>query len=457
MANPSVASASEPSSTVGPILARGERSLFLLLGSGLLLLVLVAALRPPGLAPFAVREVLFVLGCGLIGVGVVRKLQSPGWEFPERVQKAAVVSFVAAVATILAVLGYQPEATFGLPSHWGSARLFLGAVAIFAFGSMVLILLPTTVRKIVLVLWVFFHFGGMFTSFSSIDPPNAIGPYLSKHLWTYVYRPYLQVIYLTNAYHFYSPDPGPPALLWFAVHYDDGTYQWIRIPNREIPMIGMHYQRLLAMPEHCFTPNPRFPLTRAEVAGLRQDQYPEEQIWENILERRERGSKIRFPLPRRLAQGEKSGFIPYLADVDFPVQYRAPNDTSKKIIASIAKRVLKTAPKREGAKPTHVRMYRVIQQMLTPYEIAQGKSPIEPTKFLPYFLGEFDEEGQLVDPTDPFLYWLVPILVVPANYPNHGLTTPNGAPLVLTRILPPPPNKELDGLEMHAAGPIKEN
>jgi hypothetical protein len=455
MADPSPASAPVPSSA-SPFDQGGDRLVFLLLGLGLFLLLVVAALRPPGLAPFALREILFLIGSALMTVGASRKLQSPGWELPDRVQKAAIVSLVGAVATILAVFGRTPDATFGLPAHWGSTRLFLGAVAIFAFGSTVLILLPTTLRKIVLVVWVFFHFGGMFTSFSSIDPPNSVGPYLSKHLWTYVYRPYLQVLYLTNAYHFYSPDPGPPALLWFAVHYDDGTYQWIRIPNREVPTIGMHYQRLLAMPEHCFTQNARFPLTRAEVAGLRRDLYPEDQIWENILERRERGSKTRYPLPRRNSRGEKSGLIPYLGDVDFPVQYRAPNDTSKKLIASIARRVIRTAPRRNGAKPTTVRMYRVIQQMLTPLEISQGQSPIEPTRYLPYFLGEFDEEGNLVDPRDPFLYWLVPILKVPSNYPDHGLSTPSGAPLVLTRLVPTTSNLEVDALEMHAAGPIKE-
>jgi hypothetical protein len=450
MADPSAAAVPD-----SPPALAGEKILFVLLGSGLFCLLVLAALRPVPL-PFSLREILFLLGSALVTVGAVRKLQSPGWEFPERIQKAAVVSFIGALVTILAVFGTKPEDTFGLPAFWGSTRLFLGAVAIFAFGATVLILLPTTARKIVLVIWVFFHFGGMFTSFSSIDPPNSIGPYLSKHLWTFVYRPYLQVLYLTNAYHFYSPDPGPPALLWFAVHYDDGTYRWIRIPNREVPTIGMHYQRLLAMPEHCFTQNPRFPLTRAEVAGLRRDMYPEDQIWENIVERRERGSKIRYPLPRGKARGEKSGFIPYLADVEFPVQYRAPNDTSKKLIASIARRVMQTAEVKDGARPTSVRMYRVIQQMLSPLEIAQKKSPIEPTKYLPYFLGEFDDKGNLIDPNEPFLYWLVPIVVVPSSFPDPKLMTPNGAPIALTRVMPPPPNVELDGLEMHAAGPIKE-
>ena len=38
-----------------------------------------------------------------------------------------------------------------------------------------------------------------------------------------------------------------------------------------------------------------------------------------------------------------------------------------------------------------------------------GMSPYNPTLYLPYFQGEFDGHGRLVDPTDPLLYWLVPI------------------------------------------------
>ena len=29
---------------------------------------------------------------------------------------------------------------------------------------------------------------------------------------------------------------------------------------------------------------------------------------------------------------------------------------------------------------------------------------------MPYFMGEFDADGKLKDPNDPYLYWLIPIL-----------------------------------------------
>ena len=48
-----------------------------------------------------------------------------------------------------------------------------------------------------------------------------------------VYRPYLNLLYMTNAYHFYSPDPGTSSVMWFAVYYDDGTFDWITGAGQE--------------------------------------------------------------------------------------------------------------------------------------------------------------------------------------------------------------------------------
>jgi hypothetical protein len=40
----------------------------------------------------------------------------------------------------------------------------------------------------------------------------------------------------------------------------------------------------------------------------------------------------------------------------------------------------------------------------------KGYDPREPYFYLPYYFGEYDPEGKLLDPNSPFLYWLVPIL-----------------------------------------------
>lgn len=388
-----------------------------------------------------IREMSLFAGAAFILVALVQRFRATNWSGTDRFSLAGYTS-IATLAAIMLVYG-------GIPEQWGSARLLFGGAAILGLGATVLIVVPTVPRKILLSLWVIFHFGGMFTSFASIDPPGSQGPFLAKHLWTFVYRPYLSFFYLTNAYHFYSPDPGPPNLLWFAVHYSDGSYMWIKIPTREKGQIGMHYQRVLALPEHSFSQNPRMPFTRSQVAGLRADQYDENNIWENIYDRRIRGSGVRYS-----ARGQ---YIPLVTDIDVNVQFREPNDTSKKLLAAVANRVLKQAPKREGLSVRSVKIYRVTHQMLTPYELSRGISPFVKQKYWPYFMGEFNTEGEMVNPMDPFLYWYLPIVKVPATYPNHAPRDPqSGLPVFAVNLPAVEPNFELDCLEMHAAGPAKE-
>jgi hypothetical protein len=38
-----------------------------------------------------------------------------------------------------------------------------------------------------------------------------------------------------------------------------------------------------------------------------------------------------------------------------------------------------------------------------------GISPYHPSLYQPYYLGEFDSEGNLLKMNDPLLYWLLPI------------------------------------------------
>ena len=38
-----------------------------------------------------------------------------------------------------------------------------------------------------------------------------------------------------------------------------------------------------------------------------------------------------------------------------------------------------------------------------------GRDPYNASLYMPYYQGAFDKDGKLIDPTDPMLYWLVPI------------------------------------------------
>lgn len=402
--------------------------------------------RGTDLPAFLALTLLFA-GTITVYLAVLAQLRQESWEWPARIESAALVS----ISGLAALAGWG-----GMHPDWVSGQMFYGALFLLSLTGSLVILLPSLYRKVALSLWVLFHFTGMAVCVTSVDPPGNTGPWVAKQLWTWIYRPYNSFLYMTNAYHFYSPDPGAPELMWFAIKYEDDSYSWVKLPERSNSPIGMHYQRLLALPAHTFGAMNRLPFTAAELNLIPQENWPERGSWEEIYYRREMGSTLeyrRLERPRRLP-------IPMVLDLDVSWQYREPNDTSKKIIASVARRIFWTAPKpldeegnvRQDVKIKSVKVYRIVHQVLTPHELAKGISPLEKTKHLPYFLGEFDGFGRIIDTKEPFLYWYLPITLVPANYPGHGLSSRPGVPAIRTRDVPPKDGFLLDCLEMHAAG-----
>jgi hypothetical protein len=394
-----------------------------------------------GARPLAALPVLLA-GVFLAGVAVHSRLKEASWDLDERVESAGVVA-VAAFSALLAYFGVHPD--------WDSGHLFFGALFLVGLGGSVLIVLPSLARRIALSLIVVFHFGGMLTAVTSVDPPNGQGPWVAKQLWTRVYRPYLEFLYMTNAYHFYSPNPGPPSLLWFAVHYSDGTYQWVKFPDRANSPVGMHYQRMLAMPEHTFMPNP-IPLPsnaqRAEYQ-MRTGKEFKGRTQEDIYRAREAASE--HLLFKEVPGFKGPGRIPKI--LSYPAvgqQYLEPAEASKKAIASMAKHILWDAPRKEGAEPVSVKVYRITHNILGPDQFAQGVSPLEKYLYIPYFFGEYDRQGQLKDAEDPFLWWYIPIIPVPRDFDAAKAATMG----YMAPWPPPPGAKVYDCLEMHAAGVI---
>src|SRR5262249_9611707 len=88
-------------------------------------------------------------------------------------------------------------------------------------------------------------------------PPT---PWIITQIWTRIYRPYLEFMYLNNAYHFYAPEPGPASYVWArAIFVDTQNPQqkvgvWHKIPRvdekgRQQHTAALEHQRFLAMPE----------------------------------------------------------------------------------------------------------------------------------------------------------------------------------------------------------------
>jgi len=236
------------------------------------------------------------------------------------------------------------------------------------------------------------HFVGIGCAVLAVPAPNATSAWLPSHLWVR-YQPYLQFIYLNNAYKFYSPEPGPPTLIWFHVEYDDGSARWVYLPTREDDSkdpLAVEFTRRLSL-------------------GNAADQV-----------------QVGFGIPEMVRQRR-------LVATDFPkhpempleMQYRMPNDTSQRYIAEFARHVAMSYPHNNPDVPvTGVKVYLVIHNMLLPPQMASNLSPTEKWTYRPYFMGEFTKEGVLIDPDDPMLYWLIPRFAWPRGLPMNPLAPP---------------------------------
>lgn len=316
-----------------------------------------------------VRAVLTFLGVLLAAVGLYLRTSTRS-------------CLIGAGACLLAWLG----------SPWDSARLLFGVLGILALFGALLTRLPLKVRQGLVCGMILLHFGGILTAVTSPLHP----PWLSLAIWTWVYRPYLQFMYLNNAYHFYSPDPGPANQLWFCFIYEQpdpktgGKQQWVMFPRRpeevKDPMAVEYYRRLSVTEQTN---------TLAVSGGI---------IPDSILQARNSVSHIRI-------------------HPDFPVsmQYRPLNET--------AKRYLMPAYVRRGVENfgdpsrtmVRVKLYRAEHRILSAAELASHRDPYDPICYLPIYLGDFSPDGKMLNPNDPMVYWLVPILKVPRD-PNRPPT-----------------------------------
>jgi hypothetical protein len=327
--------------------------------------------------------------------------------------RSTAVLFVAAIVSLLASF-------VGPESEWDSARLVMRVLFAVGVAAGITMLCPSHVRRVIFSFILLFHFGGILTAVSS---PS--GPWLSGQLWVHVYRPYLQFMYLNNAYAFYSPDPGPAPLLWFCIEYekdaDTGArnLRWVKMPYTDrdgknlqpedakfLPYV--EYTRRLSLGESANFPARTVPLTI---------QY--------LAEARAREGMLRS--------------VPMDPNRPWVDQYRQPNEVSQKWVESYVRHVAHAYP--HQTKPhlqvTGIKVYRVIHNIINPNQLEQGLNPDDPTLYDPFFMGEFDKDGVMKNRTwerdlngnwgyashDPFLNWLIPIMRQPVaddqNQPFH--------------------------------------
>ena len=290
---------------------------------------------------------------------------------------------MGAIASVLAV--------GGLPGEWDSFRLFFTVTTGVAATGAVFCVLPSQWRYGVASALLLFHFSGIF--FATTAPP--VTPWLTDQLFSRIYNPYLQFVYLRNAYHFYSPEPGPASVMAYLLKTETGTdpvtgkkeykTQWFVLPKRPDNIrdpLGLGYYRLISLSEHTSRGSP----------GL---VIPTESFEKTEMSRR---------------RHDVQNIIPYHRDDLRLAQYKLPNpEVARYILPSYASHVILFNKDKDEAAKTTVKVYRLEHRDLTPAQLAAGISPYHPTTYRPYFLGEFDAFGNLTNPQEELLYWMIPV------------------------------------------------
>jgi hypothetical protein len=357
------------------------------------------------------------------------------------------------------IFGPRPIVNHIDPTAWDSARavtLVLAGLALFAAG---IVSLPRAMgwvwtrayeapgkpnpdvrrrgeafgkqlSRAIISVFVLIHFTGISCAFLSVPPPMRDQSWVAQWGWTAL-QPYLQFMYLINAYRFYSPEPGPASLMWYYVIYEDGEIRELRVPTRDDHMLdplGQEFTRRLSISESTnqLVPLPGIPDTVKH---------------------------------RRIAWGDPK-FNPALGQVVIPLhpppigvdlQYRVPMKSSQLYLQEYARKVAQlypTSPRDPSKKVKSVKIYRVTHRMLEPGEMtAEGKprpfEPTDPWTYMPFYQGEFvapegkesdpEEPWVLNNPDDPFLYWLIPIFLEPQ--PIIDPNDPNGPPKGFVPVL----------------------
>jgi hypothetical protein len=285
----------------------------------------------------------------------------------------------------------------GLGSHFDSFHVLLTALTLAAGAAALLSALPRGWRFLAGTVLVLLHFAAILTAVTVVPPPEGPSPYVSNHMWNRV-RGWLQLTVLNNGYHFYAPEPGPSALLWFRVEFNDGAATWVRIPDHNKVSTHIERRRLGALATSC---GPTAPVDPARLEQLREN-------------RLRAGQNHEPPIPPR--------------ELPPPTDYREPTFYVLQLLSSFVRRVARTTEHPDGkdSPVRSVKVYRVDYANPPVEHFQAGRDPLDPTLYLAIYMGEYGPDGSLSERSlrlererkdgpvtnrvqDPFLYWRIPI------------------------------------------------
>ena len=286
----------------------------------------------------------------------------------------------------------------GVPNAWDSVQLFFGVAGAIGLVGALLTRLPRRAVLVCILAGMAYHFAGIVSAITTPYPT----PFVAEQYWRRVARHYLQFAYMNNAYQFYSPDPGPACELWVCVKYmrpgaaendpdAEKECAWVYIPIRSRDYkdpLGLSFYRRLSLTEN--------------VAQYQRGGYYPGPAEADLIERRRQSQEARI---ERYGQQAVQRMVP----VDL---------VSRQLLPSYA-RHLAAANARDGWEVRGVKIYRTLHTIVTPDQFVgfnqatnarePAWGPYNPALYMPYYQGEFDPNGNLKDPEDGLLYWLVPI------------------------------------------------
>lgn len=309
---------------------------------------------------------------------------------------------------------------FGTPSHWDSFQVLFTVLTGVALLRALLLVLPPKFRLGLVSAFLFLHFFGILLATTSPGPT----PWMVDQLYRRFYEPYLQFVYLRNAYHFYSPEPGPASIMVVLLKTEDGEevtadgirrkkyrLEWLVTPRRPEHVkdpLGVTYYRRLSLTDQ---------ISRGFPDLINSETFEKSEI---------RSRRYRLAIPGN------DPYIPLHPNEPDYLEYRLPDQqVSRYLLPSYAQHILMDLPEQDRTRTT-VKIYRIEHRTLSVGAYIgisnpgqKPGDPYYPTTYWPYFLGEFGfvkdandankVKVELLDPQAEMLYWLVPVFERPAG------------------------------------------
>jgi hypothetical protein len=329
----------------------------------------------------AVDIILVVVGLLAVGVGLALRLSAPRDPF----ESPFLTSLYWLAGALAAFAGAHALEASGADSM----STLLNFATLAALIAALLSAVPRTYRLVGVSLLICWHLFAIYTATQIIPPPTGNPSWLFSQIWTRVTRPYLQITHLNNAYHFYAPEPGPVAVVWFRVRFADGTAAWVRLPD------------------HAKCPNHVARRRMASIASTLGQSVPAQPSEEQIRLRDEAADRYDPPLPPH--QPGPMG-----------LQYHDPGHLGRMLIESLARYAARTTPHPRGGDvpAVAVKVYRGECSHPSVEHFQMGRDPLDPTLFRAWYLGEYDAHGKLLESSQrDMLYWMIPIVRVREDVP----------------------------------------